>query len=109
MLCNPHGNIIQKHKTMQQFFKKNVQRTPMLRASIGHHPQWNMMDSNVAYARGALSTRHPTTPTNLCMFVDSWWSKQLAPLCDENRMPSMWIAPNALLVLSIQVSNILEF
>jgi hypothetical protein len=39
MLCNPHGNIIQKHKTMQQFLKKNVQRTPMLRASIGHHPQ----------------------------------------------------------------------
>ncbi len=44
----------------------------------------------MAYARRALFAKHPTIPPNLCIFVNSWWSKQLAPMCDENQMPSMW-------------------
>ncbi len=67
------------------------QPTPMLKVSMGHHPQWNMMVSNIAYMKGALSARHLITPPSLRIFVDSWWSKWFTPLCDENQTPSMWI------------------
>jgi hypothetical protein len=80
MLHNPHANIIQEHKKMQQKIKRQcIQPTPMLEVLMGHHLHWIMMVSNVAYVRGVLSTWHSTTPPNLHMFADLWWSKQLAP------------------------------
>jgi hypothetical protein len=56
---------------MQQFFKKNVQPIAMLEVHVGHHSQWNMMVSNVGYAREALLTGHLITPPNLHMFFEN--------------------------------------
>jgi hypothetical protein len=44
------------------------------------------MVSNVAFVIGDLSTRYLTTPLNFHMFVDSWWPKQFATLCDEGQI-----------------------
>jgi len=92
MLHNPHANIIQEHKKMQQKIKRQcIQPTPMLEILMGHHLHWIMMVSNVAYVKGVLSTWHSTTPPNLHMFADLWWSKTTSTSCNENWMPSMWI------------------
>jgi len=82
--------LIVNYSNKLRFFLK-WQPTPMLKVSMGHHPQWNTMVSNMAYMKGALFVGHLTIAPNFCMFADSWWSKWLAPLCDENRTPSMWI------------------
>jgi hypothetical protein len=68
LLHNPHANIIHKHNIMQP--KKNLRLTPMFGVPMGCHLQRNIVIFNVAYARRTFSSKHPTTPPNLCILVN---------------------------------------
>jgi hypothetical protein len=89
MLWNPHVKVIPKHKTMQQKIKnqcttyRDAQSSYEASSTMKHDCfQFNICEKS--FAPEALN--HSAKSSHVCQLMIT---KQLTPLCDENKMPSM--------------------